>query len=107
MGRFLGLFPFLELESQLSSAETRCQLLEKQLEHMRHMVQNAEHDRTEAMQKEILQRQRTLNQISPDYQAQLDRIGELERDHLRLTATQTLAEVSFLNIIVTSPPLTH
>lgn len=86
-----------ELESQLSSAETRCQLLEKQLDYMRKLVQAAEHDRTDAVQKaEVLQQQKqTLcnpSPFNPDYQSQLDRIGELERDHLRLTATQTLAE---------------
>ena len=87
-----------ELESQLSSAETRCQLLEKQLEYMRKMVQTAERDRTDAVQKaEVIHQQQNANHnpspFMPDYQSQLDRIGELERDHLRLTATQTLAEV--------------
>ncbi|XP_076444588.1 centrosomal protein of 57 kDa-like [Babylonia areolata] len=88
-----------ELESQLSSAETRCQLLEKQLDYMRKMVQSAERDRVEAVQKaEVLQQQQqhqdqhSPRPFSPDYCAQLERISELERDHLRLTATQTLAE---------------
>ncbi|XP_070191448.1 centrosomal protein of 57 kDa-like isoform X2 [Littorina saxatilis] len=88
-----------ELESQLSSAETRCQLLEKQLEYMRKMVQTAERDRTDAVQKaEVLQQEHNVHRnpspFTPDYHTQLDRIGELERDHLRLTATQTLAELS-------------
>ncbi|KAK7487760.1 hypothetical protein BaRGS_00021027, partial [Batillaria attramentaria] len=81
------------LESQLSSAETRCQLLEKQLDYMKKMVQNAEVERSQAEQKaEVLQRQTEPSPLTPDYRAQLDRIGMLERDHLRLTATQTLAE---------------
>ena len=65
---------------------------------MRKMVQTAERDRTDAVQKaEVIHQQQNANHnpspFMPDYQSQLDRIGELERDHLRLTATQTLAEV--------------
>ena len=65
---------------------------------MRKMVQTAERDRTDAVQKsEIIQQQQhtqhSPSPFTPDYQSQLERIGELERDHLRLTATQTLAEV--------------
>ncbi|PVD29152.1 hypothetical protein C0Q70_11749 [Pomacea canaliculata] len=85
--------PTKDLELQLSSAETRCQLLEKQLDYMRKMVHNAERDRSEALQKaNTLQHQHEPSPLKPDYHAQLDRISELERDHLRLTATQTLAE---------------
>lgn len=84
----------------MSSAETRCQLLEKQLDYMRKMVHNAERDRSEALQKaNTLQHQHEPSPLKPDYHAQLDRISELERDHLRLTATQTLAEViKYLNL---------
>jgi centrosomal protein CEP57 len=76
-------------------------MLEKQLDYMRKLVQAAERDRIDAEQKaEVLQQQKKSKSdpspFSPDYHGQLQRIGELERDHLRLTATQTLAEVGIV-----------
>ena len=41
----------LDIDGQLSSAENRCHLLEKQLDYMRHMVATAERDRTEAVKR--------------------------------------------------------
>lgn len=85
-------FTITELESQLTSAEGRCDLLEKQLDYMRKMVHTAEKDRQDAISKQsLLERQREAD--LPDLSAHLDKISGLERDHLKLTATQTLAEV--------------
>lgn len=96
-----------ELETQLSSAETRCNLLEKQLDYMKKMVQNAEVDRQEAVARtSILERKQEhqyerANQENirrhefkppPQFSVQAEKINELEREHLKLTATQALAE---------------
>ena len=89
-----------ELETQLTAAETRSQLLEKQLDYMRKMVQTAESDRQEAVIKAaVSDRVEKITQSppqpgpSPEYLRQREKLMELEREHLRLTASQTLSEV--------------
>ena len=81
------------MQTKLSNAESRCSLLEKQLEYMRKMVQSAEHDRQAAIQKQDLKvtREREVNHL--EKQDQLQKLEELEREHVRLKANQTLAEV--------------
>lgn len=82
-----------ELESQLSSAETRSQLLEKQLEYMRKMVQNAESDRQDAMVTNAMMRTKDKYGLpSTELKEHNEKISDLEREHLKLTATQTLSE---------------
>ncbi|XP_076079414.1 centrosomal protein of 57 kDa-like isoform X4 [Mytilus galloprovincialis] len=82
-----------ELESQLSSAETRSQLLEKQLDYMRKMVQNAESDRQDAMVTNALMKTKDRYGLSTTELKDHDhKISDLEREHLKLTATQTLSE---------------
>ncbi|XP_078340542.1 centrosomal protein of 57 kDa-like isoform X1 [Crassostrea virginica] len=88
-----------ELETQLTAAETRSQLLEKQLDYMRKMVQTAESDRQEAVIKAaVSDRVEKVIQSppqpgpSPEYLRQREKLMELEREHLRLTASQTLSE---------------
>ncbi|XP_007900144.1 centrosomal protein of 57 kDa isoform X2 [Callorhinchus milii] len=80
-----------ELSAQLASAESRCNLLEKQLEYMRHMVQNAEMNKTT-----VLQRQASLENrgcvSGLDLQARLEKLDLLEREYFKLTTTQTAAE---------------
>ena len=81
------------MHGKLESAEQRCQLLERQLNCMRNMVSSAEQDRSQAIKRSLLvEKQRQDDDVS-DIRSQLDKISELERDHLKLTATQTLAEV--------------
>ncbi|XP_005097145.2 centrosomal protein of 57 kDa-like isoform X2 [Aplysia californica] len=80
-----------ELEGQLSSAEGRCQVLEQQLDYMRKLVENSEQDRRSLMEK-TLQARQDRDAAGSDIKVHLDRLKELERDQLRLTATQTLAE---------------
>ncbi|KAH3734483.1 hypothetical protein DPMN_040922 [Dreissena polymorpha] len=78
-----------ELESQLSVAETRCQLLEKQLENMRNMVSNAEKVKISAISKTIeLDRLQEPVEHSSSFQENLRKIAELERDHMKLTANR-------------------
>ena len=82
-----------EISSKLDSAEQRCNVLEKQLEYMRRMVQSAETERSDALRHTAqLQRQAAENEAL-EVQEQLDKIRGLEREHLKLTASQTLAEV--------------
>ncbi|XP_077977184.1 centrosomal protein of 57 kDa-like [Glandiceps talaboti] len=81
-----------ELESQLRAADSRCNLLEKQLEYMRKMVQNAEVDRNNAMRKSHVLEKQASDWHSDEVKGQIDKVEQLERDHARLTATQTVAE---------------
>ena len=60
---------------------------------MRNMVQNAEHDRTDAMRKSAILGEQRAQAEQDDVRRQLDKVEDLEREHLKLTATQTLAEV--------------
>lgn len=92
-----------ELETQLTAAETRSQLLEKQLDYMRKMVQTAESDRQEAVIKAaVSDRVDRVTQSppqpgpSPEYLRQREKLMDLEREHLRLTASQTLSEVRIM-----------
>ncbi|XP_072035677.1 centrosomal protein of 57 kDa-like [Amphiura filiformis] len=81
-----------EVQSKLSNAESRCALLEKQLEYMRKMVQSAEQDRQAVLHKQELRvtKDREVNEI--ETQDHMKKLDELEREHVRLKATQTLAE---------------
>ncbi|CAG5134354.1 unnamed protein product [Candidula unifasciata] len=79
-----------ELEGQISSAERRCQRLEKQLEQMRKMVNNSEQN-----QRNLLEQMRKLQKkdlTDTDIRFHKERLNELERDQQRLVLTQTLAE---------------
>lgn len=91
----LNLILWTELESQLSAAETRCDLLEKQLEYMKNMVSNSERDRIEALKKsaELETWQEPPVEHSSGFQDNLRKIADLEREHIKLTANQSLAEV--------------
>ena len=82
-----------DIKNKLDSAEGRCNVLEKQLEYMRRMVQNAEQDRSEALRKTALLQHQRADVEEKDLRSHLTKISELEREHLKLTATQTLAEV--------------
>ncbi|XP_067842470.1 centrosomal protein of 57 kDa-like isoform X2 [Heptranchias perlo] len=79
------------LATQLSAAESRCNILEKQLEYMRKMVQNAEMERGTVLQRQAsLEKKRSMDQS--DLQTKLEKLDLVEREYLRLTATQTTAE---------------
>ncbi|XP_059502520.1 centrosomal protein of 57 kDa-like isoform X3 [Stegostoma tigrinum] len=79
------------LAAQLSAAESRCNILEKQLEYMRKMVQNAEQGREMALQRQAPLEKKNLAEQS-DLQSKLEKLDLIEREYLRLTATQTTAE---------------
>ncbi|XP_041107553.1 centrosomal protein CEP57L1 [Polyodon spathula] len=81
-----------ELTSQLGSAEARCSLLEKQLDYMRKMVENAKHEKNETLKKQVLlQKKRIQDQV--EVHTKLEKLEALEQECLKLTATQTKAEM--------------
>nr|XP_033803949.1 centrosomal protein of 57 kDa isoform X2 [Geotrypetes seraphini] len=79
-----------ELTSQLLTAKSRGHLLEKQLDYMRKMVQNAENERS------VLQRQASLEEDHGfdklNLQTKLRKLDLLEQQYQHLTAKQRLAE---------------
>ncbi|KAL3884055.1 hypothetical protein ACJMK2_030278 [Sinanodonta woodiana] len=81
-----------ELESQLLAAETRCNLLEKQLGYMRQMVQSSEQEHQEAVSIATTF-DRGYDISRPGFNNYKDKIADLEREHLKLTANQNLAEL--------------
>uniref|UniRef100_A0A8C5P7E3 Centrosomal protein CEP57L1 n=1 Tax=Leptobrachium leishanense TaxID=445787 RepID=A0A8C5P7E3_9ANUR len=80
-----------DLSRQLSAAETRCNVLEKQLDYMRKMVQKAEGERTSMLEKQVsLEGDRSLEKLH--IQAKLEKLDTLEQEYLKLTTMQVLAE---------------
>ncbi|KAH9500618.1 hypothetical protein Btru_077092 [Bulinus truncatus] len=76
----------IELREQLIDTENRCQLLGKQLEQMKSMTLTSQINGWEPGEKTFRFRYNT------DLKDHIDRLNELERDQVRLTTTQTLAE---------------
>ncbi|XP_009996819.1 PREDICTED: centrosomal protein of 57 kDa [Chaetura pelagica] len=80
-----------ELASQLAAAESRCSLLEKQLDYMRKMIQHAESEKSHLLEKQgSLERGRLLDQSH--VQLKLEKLDMLEKEYSRLTAMQSAAE---------------
>ncbi|XP_063161951.1 centrosomal protein of 57 kDa isoform X2 [Candoia aspera] len=80
-----------ELAAQLAAAETRCNLLEKQLEYMKEMIAQAELEKTTVLEKQAtLERERTVDHSH--VKSKLERLDLLEKEYTRLTAMQSLAE---------------
>ncbi|XP_048838118.1 centrosomal protein of 57 kDa isoform X2 [Brienomyrus brachyistius] len=80
-----------ELSSQLAAAESRCNLLEKQLEYMKKMVRNAESERT-AMLKEQVSLEKEKATSHTEVQVRFEKLDLLEQEYLKLMKTQSLAE---------------
>ncbi|XP_035534243.1 centrosomal protein CEP57L1 isoform X2 [Morone saxatilis] len=79
-----------ELDVKLQSAESRCKVLEKQLDYMRKMVENAKKERNALMENQAsLQNQQPS---SSNAQSQREKLEKLESECLKLSRTQTLAE---------------
>ncbi|XP_037304547.1 centrosomal protein CEP57L1 isoform X1 [Pungitius pungitius] len=79
-----------ELDSKMQSAETRCKVLEKQLDYMRKMVESAKKESNVLMENQAsLQNQQPC---SSNTQCQRDKLEKLESECLKLSQTQTLAE---------------
>lgn len=84
---------FVEVHSRLLTQEERCQSLEKQLEQTRIMVHQAERDRAEALRKMAALHSDNLHVENAERRSYIDKISDLEREQLKLMATQTLAQV--------------
>ncbi|KAI1897610.1 hypothetical protein AGOR_G00085040 [Albula goreensis] len=83
--------PNQELVIQLQSAESRCSLLEKQLDYMKKMMEKAEQDKNALVQKQAsLQKERQKDQV--EVNMQLQKLEMLERECLKLSSTQSVAE---------------
>ncbi|XP_021237213.1 centrosomal protein of 57 kDa isoform X2 [Numida meleagris] len=79
-----------ELASQLAAAESRCSLLEKQLDYMRRMIQHAEREKTQLLEKQDSLERERLDQSH--VQSKLEKLDMLEKEYSRLTTMQSLAE---------------
>ncbi|OWK61104.1 Centrosomal protein, partial [Lonchura striata] len=72
-----------ELTSQLAAAESRCRLLEKQLDYMRKMIQHAENEKSHLLEKQnFLERNRLIDQSH--VQSKLEKLDILEKEYSRL-----------------------
>ena len=81
------------MNGSLATAEAKCNLLERQLEYMRKMLQSAEADRNEAIHRSTTLAQQAAKQASEHVQSKLEKISGLERQHIQLNAAQNVAEV--------------
>ncbi|NWR10815.1 CE57L protein, partial [Paradoxornis webbianus] len=76
---------------QLNAAQSRCSLLEKQLDYMRKMVSSAELEKKMILEQQAqLQKEEDQNRL--ELHAKLEKLEMLERECLKLTATQRIAE---------------
>ncbi|XP_048351525.1 centrosomal protein of 57 kDa isoform X2 [Sphaerodactylus townsendi] len=80
-----------DLAAQLAGAESRCNLLEKQLEYMRRMIERAEQEKTSVLRKQATLESENLFDQS-HVKAKLERLDMLEKEYSRLTAMQSVAE---------------
>nr|KAF6504360.1 centrosomal protein 57 like 1 [Rousettus aegyptiacus] len=80
-----------DISIQLSSAQSRCTLLEKQLEYTKRMVLNVEREKNIILEQQA-QLQREKEQDHMKLQAKLEKLDVLEKECFKLTATQKSAE---------------
>ncbi|NXW06856.1 CE57L protein, partial [Fregetta grallaria] len=80
-----------DVSAQLSAAQSRCSLLEKQLDYMRKMVSSAELEKKMVLEQQAqLQKEEDQNRLA--LHAKLEKLEMLEKECLKLTATQRIAE---------------
>ncbi|KAF6364210.1 centrosomal protein 57 like 1 [Rhinolophus ferrumequinum] len=80
-----------DISIQLSSAQSRCTLLEKQLEYTKRMVLNVEREKNMILEQQA-QLQREKEQDHMKLQAKLEKLDVLEKECFKLTTTQKTAE---------------
>ncbi|XP_017278696.1 centrosomal protein CEP57L1 [Kryptolebias marmoratus] len=80
-----------EVDLKLQSAEARCKVLEKQLDYMRKMVENVKKERNVLMENEASLHSQLKS--SSNNQIQREKLEKLESEYLKLSRTQTLAEM--------------
>ena len=105
---FVYLIKTIELEEKLHSAEEKCQLLEKQLKYMKDIRQSSDvdhpirfypYEQRHYRQPPSIQPPQVLNGYASP---QIEKLAELERGQIKLTASQTLAEVGGLSFLFIS-----
>jgi len=74
--------------------------LEQQLEKTRVMVLQAERDRAEALRRMAALQTDNVHVDGAERRSYIDKISDLEREQLKLMATQTLAQVRHIILIV-------
>ncbi|XP_042301701.1 centrosomal protein CEP57L1 isoform X2 [Sceloporus undulatus] len=80
-----------DVSMQLGAAQTRCSLLEKQLDYMRRMVISAQLEKKQVLEQQIqLQKEKDQDQV--ELCAKLEKLEILEKECWRLTSTQKTAE---------------
>ncbi|NXH79175.1 CE57L protein, partial [Hydrobates tethys] len=79
-----------DVSVKLNAAQSRCSLLEKQLDYMRKMVSSAELEKKMGLEQAQLQKEEDQNQLA--LHAILEKLEMLEKECLKLTATQRTAE---------------
>ncbi|XP_006157036.1 centrosomal protein CEP57L1 isoform X7 [Tupaia chinensis] len=80
-----------DISIQLSSAQSRCTLLEKQLEYTKRMVLNVEREKNMILEQQAqLQREKEQDQMK--LHAKLEKLDVLEKECFKLTTTQKTAE---------------
>ncbi|NWU27620.1 CE57L protein, partial [Dyaphorophyia castanea] len=76
---------------RLNAAQSRCSLLEKQLDYMRKMVSSAELEKKMILEQQAqLRKEEDQNRL--ELHAKLEKLEMLEKECLKLTATQRIAE---------------
>ncbi|XP_054618743.1 centrosomal protein CEP57L1 [Dunckerocampus dactyliophorus] len=78
-----------ELDSKLQSAESRCKMLEKQLDHIMRMVETARKEKGTP----IMENERQEWPSSLDDQIQREKLEKLESECLKLSRTQNMSEM--------------
>ncbi|XP_072499113.1 centrosomal protein CEP57L1 isoform X4 [Notamacropus eugenii] len=79
-----------DISAQLSATQTRCSILEKQLELTKKMVLNAEQEKNFTLQPQQHQWEKSQDQMKLN--AKLEKLEVLEKECVRLTTTQKTAE---------------
>ncbi|NXW56482.1 CE57L protein, partial [Eurystomus gularis] len=80
-----------DVSVQLNAAQSRCSLLEKQLDYMRKMVSSAELENKMVLEQQAqLQKEEDRNWL--ELHAKLEKLEMLEKECLKLSATQRIAE---------------
>ncbi|XP_074846869.1 centrosomal protein CEP57L1 isoform X2 [Carettochelys insculpta] len=80
-----------DVSVQLSAAQSRCSLLEKQLDYMKKMVFSAELEKSVVLEQQTqLQKEKDQNQMA--LHAKLEKLEVLEKECLRLSNTHKTAE---------------
>ncbi|NXL48732.1 CE57L protein, partial [Podilymbus podiceps] len=80
-----------DVSVQLNAAQSRCSLLEKQLDYMRKMVSSAELEKKMVLEQQAqLQKEEDQNWL--ELHTKLEKLEVLEKECLKLTATQRIAE---------------